>query len=112
MKLKLWDDPLTQMRLSAAIRHLDQSISDGQIRVLFMCLKESNGLVSVPVLIQNLTGKPFETVDFRNQTYKKLYADIYPNKERQVLQLLQEYDKENNGIIKKRDLLQVLHKTV
>jgi len=112
MKLKLWDDPLTQMRLSAAIRHLDQSISDGQIRVLFMCLKESNGLVSVPVLIQNLTGKPFETVDFRNQIYKQLYADIYPNKERQVLQLLQEYDKENNGIIKKRDLLQVLQKTV
>lgn len=66
MRLKLWSDPLTQNELRAAIRLLDPSISDGQVRALFLCLKNSSGVIPINALIQNLTGKTFETVDYRN----------------------------------------------
>jgi Ca2+-binding EF-hand superfamily protein len=62
----------------------------------------------VAILIQNLTGKAFETVDFRNKIFKKLYEEIYPNKEAQLLSLLQEFDKENNGMVKSKDVLVAL----
>lgn len=38
-------------------------------------------MVSVPSLVSNFTGQAYETVDYRNDVYKKIYAEIYPNKE-------------------------------
>ena len=52
-----------------------------QIRALFVSLKNDSSRVPVEALVRNLTGKPYETVDFRNAIYKKLYAEIYPDKE-------------------------------
>jgi hypothetical protein len=57
MKLKAWDEPLSFTQLTQAIRNLDQSISDIQIRSIFTSLKNAVGLVPVMNLISNLTGK-------------------------------------------------------
>jgi len=51
MKIKLWDQPLTQARVFTAVRILDSTISEGLIRALFMCLKNEKDLVPVSVLI-------------------------------------------------------------
>ncbi len=45
-------------------------------------------MVPICDLIRNFTGQAYETVDYRNDVYKKVYSEIYPNKEEQVIQLL------------------------
>lgn len=112
MKLKLWDDPLSASQLTKAIRHLDQSISDVQISALHQCLRQSSGLVPVPVLIQNITGKNFETVDFRDEIYKQLYNEIYPYKEQQLTSHFQDADKDNKGFLRPADIFECLKKCV
>ena len=66
----------------------------------------------VPDLVRNLTGKPYETADFRNATYKKIYSEIYPAKEAEVLALLQAEDETNIGLIYAKNLLSVLLRVV
>jgi hypothetical protein len=39
-------------------------------------------------MVRNFTGQPFETVDFRNKIFKQLYAEIFPDKEEQLISLL------------------------
>ena len=85
MKLRVWDNPLDNQAFHSAMRNLDNSISDVQIRALFVSLKNDSSRVPVEALIRNLTGKPYETVDFRNQIYKKLYSEIYPDKEEALI---------------------------
>lgn len=92
MKLRVWSDPLDQASFQKAIRNLDQSISDSQIRSLFIQLRNSSGLVEVPELIRNFTGQAFETVDFRNKIFKLIYHDVFPAKEEELIALLQEQD--------------------
>lgn len=66
----------------------------------------------MPTLVRNFTGKSYETVDFRNKIYKKCYAEIYPNNEEKIIQLLQEQDVTNCGIISGASLLTVLQKVI
>lgn len=108
MKLRVWDNPLDGVAFHKALRNLDHSISDVQIRALFAQLKNDSSKVSVDSLIRNFTGKPYETVDFRNATYKKLYAEIYPNKEDDLIAALQEQDAQNAGLVDANGLLKVL----
>lgn len=85
MHLKPWGDPIDLAKLTEAIRHLDPAMSDVQIRALFKTLKDRTGLVPIPVLIPNLTGQPYETVEFRNKIFKRIYNEIYPDKEQTLI---------------------------
>ena len=112
MKLRVWDNPLDNQAFHQALRNLDNSISDVQIRALFVSLKNDSSKVPVDALVRNLTGKPYETVDFRNQIYKKLYAEIYPDKEEALITQLQEQDTQNAGLVDGGGLLKVLVKNI
>ena len=112
MKLRVWDNPLDNQAFHSAMRNLDNSISDVQIRALFVSLKNDSSRVPVEALIRNLTGKPYETVDFRNQIYKKLYLEIYPDKEEALISELQEQDTQNAGLVDGGGLLRVLVKNI
>lgn len=90
MKLRVWDNPLDRGAFYKAMRNLDPSISDVQIKAIFATIKNESDLVPICDLIRNFTGQSFETVDYRNAVFKKVYADIYPRKEEEVIQLLQE----------------------
>ena len=42
-------------------------------------MDNKNEKISMRQLITNLTGNSYETVDFRNDVYKKIYAGINGN---------------------------------
>lgn len=42
-------------------------------------------MVRVCDLVRNFTGLPYETVDYTNTVFKKVYAEIYPNNEDHVI---------------------------
>ena len=88
MKLRVWGSPLDYKSFHSALRSLDQSMSDVQIRALFNQLRNDDGVVPIPDLVRNFTGKAYETADFRNATYKKIYSEIYPDREEEMLTLL------------------------
>ena len=88
MKLRVWGNPLDSKSFHTAMRNLDQSMSDVQIRALFAQLRNEDGTVPIPDLVRNLTGKAYETADFRNATYKKIYSEVYPAREAEILALL------------------------
>lgn len=73
MHLRAWDNPLDYPQFSEAIRKLDPSLGDSQLRALAKILKNKDNKVDVGVLITNLCGKEFETVDYRNKIFKRLY---------------------------------------
>jgi Ca2+-binding EF-hand superfamily protein len=75
-------------------------MSELQLKTLFKNLKNADGLVDINVLIRNLTGKDFATVDFRERVYRQLYNEIFPNNEERILKLFQEIDTTNCGLIK------------
>ena len=112
MKLRVWDDALDKVAFHKAMRNLDPSISDMQIKAIFASLKNDKLVVPVCDLVRNFTGLPYATVDYRNEVFKKVYAEIYPIKEEQVIQLMQEADESNVGMIKAQALLTVLSKVV
>ena len=70
MNLRIWDDPLNYTKLAKALRTLDSSLTDVQLRALAKSLKNSNNLVEVTTLVNNLVGKHYQTVDFRDKLYK------------------------------------------
>jgi len=39
-------------------------------------MKNRENKVEVMMLVQNLVGNEFETVDFRNRVYKRIYDEI------------------------------------
>jgi len=112
MKLRVWDKPLVLNGFITAMRNLDQSISDVQIKALFNTIKGADGKVEVPNLVRNFTGKAYETVDFRNKIFKQIYTEIYPKNEEKTIQLLQDQDETNIGLISGPSLLSVLTKVV
>lgn len=63
-------------------------------------------------MVQNLTGKKFETVDYRNETFRKLFKEIYPNREQELITAFQEIDTMNQGLVKADQLYSVLKATV
>ena len=56
-----------------------------QARSLFSTLKNKDGKVDIHILVRNLTGKAFETVDFRNKIFKTIYAEVFPHKEDKMM---------------------------
>ena len=59
-----------------------------------------------------MTGKKFETVDFRNEVIKKLFKEIYPNREQELISAFQQIDHMNQGLVKADQLYQVLKSTI
>ena len=51
-------------------------------------------------------------MDYRNAVFKKVYAEIYPRREEEVIQLLQDKDESNVGLISAQALLSVLIQVV
>jgi len=70
-------------------------LAELQLKTLFKTLQNADTKVDVHILIRNLTGKEFATVDFRDKIYKALYSDIFPNNEERILQLFQNEDQTN-----------------
>ena len=64
--------------------------------------------MAVPILISNLSGQPFETVEFRNKIFKKIYPDIYPNNEQKLINELTALDKNNQGCVNSTKLFEAL----
>ena len=85
MKLRVWDNDLDKPAFFRALRNLDPSISDVQIRAMYAQLKNDEGVIPICDLVRNFTGQAFETVDYRNTVYKKIYAEVYPNKEDEII---------------------------
>jgi Ca2+-binding EF-hand superfamily protein len=112
MKLRVWDDAMDGKKFLTAIRLLDQTVSDAQAKSLFSSLKNNDGKVDVHILVRNLTGREFETVDFRNKIFSKIYAEIFPHQEEKMIQLLQEEDGDNLGLLRGASLLKVLNELI
>lgn len=66
--------------------------------------------MDVGVLVTNLCGKEFETVDYRNKILKKIYPQVYPQNEWKLLKLFEEADPVNDGRIEPAALKIVLSK--
>jgi hypothetical protein len=47
IKLKIWDEPLDYRRFGQAIRLLDSSFSESQLKVLFNKLKNADNKVDI-----------------------------------------------------------------
>lgn len=112
MELRIWDNPLDFPKFAKALRILDSSLTDAQLKAMAKSMKNSRNLVEVPVLARNLIGKDFETVDFRDKLYKRIYSDILesqnPRKQEKFRNLLIKYDTLNDGTIVAQDLNKVL----
>ena len=85
IKLKIWDEPLDYRRFSQAVRLLDASFGESQLKMLFSKLKNADDKVDIQVLLSNVTGAKEDTVDYRNKMFKSLYNDVYLNGKSQAL---------------------------
>jgi hypothetical protein len=56
MQMRIWDSPLDFPRLSEALRRLDPTLSETQLRHLAKVLKNEEGKVEVTALLRNLCG--------------------------------------------------------
>ena len=100
IKLKIWDEPLDYRRFGQAIRLLDSSFSESQLKVLFSKLKNADDKVDIQVFLSNVTGAKEDTVDYRNKMFKRLYNEVYLNgKSQALLRLLEQNDKKSDGKI-------------
>jgi hypothetical protein len=97
MSLRVWDNPIDFPKFSECIRKLDPSLGDAQLRVMAKLLKNKDNKIEIPTLVSNLSGKDFETIDYRNKIFKKIYQQIYPSNETQFLKLMEDADPQNDG---------------
>ena len=56
MGIRIWDNALDYNGLSSALRKLDSTLTDFQLRNLLKALKNNEGKVEIPALIRNLCG--------------------------------------------------------
>ena len=75
-KLRSFDDPLTFMVFSKYMKILDPSVNCLQQKAMFNELKNKDGKVEIPFLLENLTGEKHETVDFRNSIFRKIQGHL------------------------------------
>ncbi len=66
MRLSAWSDPLDETEFCKAVKRLDRTLKSDQVYGLFISVADKTGKVSIRSLMQNFTGHPYETVDFRN----------------------------------------------
>lgn len=85
MHLRIWDEPLDFPKLCDALRKLDPSLSEIQIRHLSKSLKNKENKVEITTLLRNMCGQEHETVDFRNKIFRQIYLEIHPSKEEKLM---------------------------
>ena len=110
MQLRIWDEPIDFPRLCEAVRKLDPTLSESQLRHLAKTLKNKDNKVEIPTLLRNLSGQEHETVDFRNKIFRQIYAEVHPHKEERLMQLLEDADPQNDGRLEPQGLKMVLKK--
>ena len=114
MNLRIWDDPLDFPKFCKALRTLDSSLTDEQLKAMAKPMKNANNLVEVPMLMKNLVGKDFETVDFRDKLFKRVYHEIFvsndPSKKEKFRDMLIECDDLCDGTVVPKDLQNILSK--
>jgi Ca2+-binding EF-hand superfamily protein len=112
MNLRIWDDALDFNQFSKALRILDSSLTNDQIKAMAKSMKNADNKVEVTTLIRNLCGKDYETVDFRDKVFKRVYHDIFESSDSdrkdKFRNLLVKHDDLNDGSIVGQDLQKVL----
>lgn len=56
MKLRIWDEPLDFPKLCEALRRLDPTLSESQLRHLAKTLKNKDNKIEITALLRNLCG--------------------------------------------------------
>jgi Ca2+-binding EF-hand superfamily protein len=97
MHLRIWDQPIDFPKFVECLRKLDPSLSESQLRVLMKTLKNKEAKVDIQTLLLNLFGSEFDTLDYRNKIFRKIYTQVFPHKEKKLLKLLEEADALNDG---------------
>jgi Ca2+-binding EF-hand superfamily protein len=71
MNIRIWDEDLDFYKFAKAMRKLDPTLTDLQLKSIAKNLKRpDNNLIEVPFLVKNLCGKDYETVHFRDKMHK------------------------------------------
>ncbi len=110
MDIRIWDDPMDYKKFVMAMRRLDPTLSDPQLRHLMKVLKDKDGKVEINAMLRNFCGKEHETVDYQNKIFREIYQIIHPNKEDRLVQLLEDADPLNDGRVEPQGLKSVLMK--
>ena len=110
MGLKIWEEPLDFKRFVAAMRKLDPTLSDPQLRHLMKVLKGKDGKVDVIAMLRNFCGKEHETVDYQNRVFREIYSIIHPHNESRLIDLLENADPLNDGRVEPQGLKSALMK--
>jgi len=66
--------------------------------------------VEITALLRNLCGQEHETVDYSNKIMRQIYAEIHPDKEDALIQLLEDADPLNDGRVEPQGLKSALKK--
>ena len=85
MQLRIWDEPLEFTRLCEALRRLDPTLSEPQLRHLAKSLKNKDNKVEITALLRNLCGQDHETVDYRNKIFRQIYSEVNPHKQERLV---------------------------
>jgi hypothetical protein len=70
MQLRAWDSALDFPRLCEALRRLDPTLSETQLRHLAKVLRNKDNKIEITALLRNLCGQDHETVDYRNKIFR------------------------------------------
>lgn len=85
MHLRYWDPALDFPKMCDALRKLDPTLSEIQLRYLAKALKNKENKVEITTLLRNLCGTEHETIDYRNKIFRQIYSEVYPNKYDELL---------------------------
>ena len=58
------------------MRILDHTLTDMQLKGMAKEIKNSSNKIDIIMMLQNLVGNEFETVDFRNRVFKRIYSEL------------------------------------
>jgi len=67
------------------MRTLDPTLTEQQLKGIAKEMKNANNRIDVIMMLQNLVGNEFETVDFRNRIYKRMYSELTDKRNADVL---------------------------
>lgn len=55
-------------------------------------------------LAQNLCGKDYETIDFRNKIFRLIYKEIFPKQEHRLIRTFEDLDPYNDGKLEPKSM--------
>ncbi len=100
MRLRIWDDPIAFPAFEKALRALDPTLTDAQLRAMAAEMKNGANRVPIAMLLQNLVGNEFETCDFRNRIFKRIYAEVHDHRNEAALKrAFFKQDQANDGTL-------------